>query len=355
MSAFACWAGTQIEDIEATFDPKLPMPTAISPSNIDNPVFSYRSTFRIEDRTLKIHREFVSRVPAQSCPPETEAQISADMDKVRADVISAYRFGAIAPAPPAPRPVANVNVAVTAGQKRRVDILFTIDLDCSSKGFATVTTVEPPQHGVLTVDHGTGAPNFPQSNPRFECNKRQSEGSQITYEPAAGFTGTDAVTVDIVYPGGDTAKRHYSITVNPVREAATPPTATAPSPAPAPPTATAPSPPPAITVLSRVAIADKPLEVAFLYDINPDCSVIGVPTVRIVEKPKSGQVTIENGTGFPAFPSTNSRSKCNQSRNDGAIISYIPDPGYTGADSITVDIIYPDGNAAKRRYAIEVK
>jgi hypothetical protein len=104
-----------------------------------------------------------------------------------------------------------------------------------------------------------------------------------------------------------------------------------------------------------VAIADKSLEVAFLYDINPDCSVIGVPTVRIVEQPKSGKVTIQNGTGFPAFPSSNSRFKCNQSRSDGATISYVPDPGYTGADSITVDIIYPDGNSAKRRYAIEVK
>ena len=95
MSAFVCWAGTQIEDIEATFDPKLPMPAALLPATIDNPVFSYRSTFRIEERTLKVHREFVSRVPAQSCPAQTEAQISADMDKVRADINSAYRFGAL--------------------------------------------------------------------------------------------------------------------------------------------------------------------------------------------------------------------------------------------------------------------
>jgi hypothetical protein len=341
LSAFVCWAGTQIEDIEATFDPKLPMPGALSPTTIDNPAFSYRSTFRIEDRTLKVHREFVSRVPSQSCPPQTEAQISADMDKVRADVNTAYRFGTAAPAPPA---VPSVNVAVTAGQKRRVDFLATIEVDCSSTGFATVTTVEPPQHGTITVDHGTGTTNFPQSNPRFECNKRQSDGTVITYEPAAGFTGADAITVDIVYASGAPARRHYSISVNPVREAAAPPTATAPAPA-----------PPAITVVSRVAIADKPLQLAFLYDMNPDCSVIGVPTVRIVEQPKSGKATIENGTGFPAFPASNPRSKCNQSRSDGAIISYTPDPGYTGADSITVDIIYPDGSAAKRRYAIEVK
>jgi hypothetical protein len=93
----------------------------------------------------------------------------------------------------------------------------------------------------------------------------------------------------------------------------------------------------------------------FLYDINPDCTVIGIPAVRVLEQPKSGKVTVENGTGFPTFPANNVRSKCNGSRSDGAIISYTPNPGYTGADSITVDVIYPDGNESKRHFAIEVR
>jgi hypothetical protein len=88
-SAFVCFAGTQTEDIEATFDPALPLPSPLPPSSIDNPIFSYRSTFKVEDRTLKIHREFVSRVPKQLCPPETEAQITTDLVRVRTDVNSA--------------------------------------------------------------------------------------------------------------------------------------------------------------------------------------------------------------------------------------------------------------------------
>jgi hypothetical protein len=140
------------------------------------------------------------------------------------------------------------------------------------------------------------------------------------------------------------------ITVNPAREAAaTPVDPTAPAPAPA-----TPKPVPLLEV-SRVAIADQPLRVAFLYYLNPDCSVIGVPTVRVLEQPKSGKVTVENGTGFSTFPASNSRSKCNDSRSDGAIISYTPNPGYTGADSITMDVIYPDGLVSKRRYAIDVR
>jgi hypothetical protein len=93
-------AGTQTEDIEVTFDPTLPLPSPLPPSSIDNPFFSYRSTFKVEGRTLKIHREFVSRVPKQLCSPETEAQITADLVRVRTDVNSAYRFpAAVAPAP----------------------------------------------------------------------------------------------------------------------------------------------------------------------------------------------------------------------------------------------------------------
>jgi hypothetical protein len=327
-------------------------------ASIDNPMFTYRSTFKIENRTLKIHREFVSRVPKQVCPPETEAQISADLDKVRADVNSAYRFASLPPAPPAPRPpaVSQVNAVVTAGQKRQLNVLFSLNLDCSSMGYATVTTVEPSQHGKVTVEHGTGTPTFPQGNARFACNKPQTEGTVITYDPEPGFTGTDSVTLDILYADKSTVRRHYAINVNPAREAAATPAGTAP------PTRTEPTPPnpaspnpPAITEITRVAIADQTLKVAFLYDLNPDCSAIGVPSVRIFEQPKNGKVTIEKGTDFTTFPASNSRFKCNSNRTEGAIISYTPNPGFTGADSVSVDIIYPDGNAAKRRYAIDVR
>ena len=83
--------------------------------------------------------------------------------------------------------------------------------------------------------------------------------------------------------------------------------------------------------------------------------MIGVPTVRILEPPKSGQVTVEKGAGFPNFPANNLRSKCNADRTDGAVITYVPNSGYKGMDTVVADIIYPDGCAKKRRYAIEVR
>jgi hypothetical protein len=66
-------------------------------------------------------------------------------------------------------------------------------------------------------------------------------------------------------------------------------------------------------------------------------------------------VTIENGTGFTSFPEKNLRSECNKRRSDGVSVLYDPEPGFTGPDSIDVDIVYPDGSFSKRRYAIDVR
>jgi len=94
-SAFICYAGRQTEDIDATFDQTLPMPISLVPLSIDNPAFTYRANFRVEGRTLRMHREFVSRVVGQVCAPELEAQIASDMNAVRNNVNSSYSFGSI--------------------------------------------------------------------------------------------------------------------------------------------------------------------------------------------------------------------------------------------------------------------
>jgi hypothetical protein len=338
-SAFACLAGSQSEDIDAIFDPALPMPSPLTAVSIDNAFFTYRSTYRIENRALKIHREFVSRASRQVCPPEAEAQITADLNKVRADVYSGYRFGAVTPLS---RPVTEVTSQVIADQSKQIGFLYELKPDCSTAAFATVSTIEPPKHGKISIDRGTGYSNFPQNNPRFDCNKNQSEGVKIAYEPNQGFIGDDTLTVDILYADKSVSRRHYSIKVNPGSADRTSAGAKPQSSA-------------QIIEVARTAVQDQRLRVATLFDLNPDCSVIGIPTVRILESSKNGNVTVEKGTGFPNYPANNLRSKCNSNAVDGEVIFYMPGPGYVGADAVTVEIIYPDGAASKRRYAIEVK
>ena len=170
----------------------------------------------------------------------------------------------------------------------------------------------------------------------------------ISYEPGSDYTGADTVAIEATYPNGALTKRRYSIQVSPViSEDTTPPGPRPPQPA----SLTAPR----TLEFTRVAAADQRLLVAFVYDLNPDCSSIGYATVRITEQPQHGTVTMENGTGFSTFAQNNIRYECNKRRSDGVVVSYAPEAGFTGAVSLTVDVILPDGGFNKRHYAIDVR
>jgi hypothetical protein len=351
-SAFACLAGSQSEDIDAIFSLPLPMPIAPTGFSIANPFFTYRSTYRIENRTLKIHREFASRVARQVCPPESEVPLEADLNKVRADVFGGYRFGAVTSPPRATPAVSELTSEVIADQSRQIAFLYELNPDCSPSAFAVVTTVEPPKHGKISVDRGTGISSFPQNNPRFDCNKSPTEGVKVAYAADGGYIGYDSLTFDILYADKSVSRRHYSINVVARRETATGPVKAADQAAPG---AAKPQPLVQVVEVARTATRDQRLRVATFFDLNPDCSVIGIPTIRVLEASKNGNVIFEKGSGFPAFPENNPRSKCNASSLDGEIIFYTPEPGYSGPDSVMVEIIYPDGTAGRRHYTIEVK
>jgi hypothetical protein len=362
---FVCLAGRQTEDITVTFDKTLPMPVPLNPATIDDPVFSYRSTFAVEGRTLKIHRELISRVPQQTCPAGMEMQIANDLKKVFVDEYSNFAFGGVSPpaVATAPRPPQIFEVArtTTVGQKRVIEFLLSLNTDCSSMGFTNVRVIEQPKHGNVTVANATGRPNFPQDNPRSECNKKEAAGTLVAYEPQPDFTGADSVTIDVTFASGSTTKRHYSIAVNPASSTAAMSSATQPvqqvslvqTASPIQPATTQSA--PQTVELRRVAAADQLLHVAFVPALNPDCSSIGFVTVRVIEQPKHGKVSVENGTGFSVYPQNDLRFECNKRKTDGINIFYSPDSRYFGADSITVDLITPDGGFGKRHYSIDVR
>jgi hypothetical protein len=253
---FTCFAGRQIEDIDATYDQALPMPVAPASVEIDNATFSYRANFKVEGRTLKIHREFESHVAHQVCEPGLEARIFGGMNAVRADVNTNYVF----------------------------------------------RTPEPPAAA-------TG--------------------------PSAAATGPSGATPA---PNGPSAPIAPAIPVSTTTGAA--PAASA---------------PPKRAEISRVVAADRDVRLDFLYSINPDCTSVGYAAVRIVQQPKHGTITILNTTGFSNFPADNVRAECNKRRSDGVAIVYKPDPGYTGADSADLEVIFASGNLKKPHYAIDIR
>jgi hypothetical protein len=80
---FSCYAGRQVEEIAVDFADGVPLPKQIKGGRtVKTDVFSYVSDFRLEGRTLKISREFVSHVPGQVCAPELENAVAGPLKEV---------------------------------------------------------------------------------------------------------------------------------------------------------------------------------------------------------------------------------------------------------------------------------
>jgi len=231
-SAFICYAGRQIEDIEVTFAPGLPMPMPRPSGNINTPAFTYRSSYTVEGRTLKMHREFISLVRGQSCPAELGAQIKGDMNAAASDIMNnAFNFGGVASAPPAtpPRSTEGTHTAPTdqrgpqeqrvevtqtgTAQKHRIGFAYSVHQDCSVTDLPLVQVIERPRNGRVAVERGTGPVSFPKNNPYSVCNGRISNGLVVSYEPDPRFIGLDVITIQVVFPNGNSMQRRYTIEV----------------------------------------------------------------------------------------------------------------------------------------------
>jgi hypothetical protein len=336
---FTCLAGTQVEEIELTFADGLPLPQKIDGRRIETMSFVYTADYRSENRTLKVRRELVSRVPGQVCATEVEAQIAQPLRDVYASNATRMAF-ATQPAPkPAQSPAAPAQPAATAetiefkrtavvDQPLQVDFLYSLNPDCSSIGVVSVRTIEEPRHGKLTIGEGSGFSSFPQDNPRQSCNRHRSEGMLMYYRPEAGYLGPDSLIIDIIYGDGASRKRHYAISVNPK---------------------------PAPFEITRAAASGQQVRVGFLSNINPDCSSTPFAKVRIVEEPKHGVAILKDDTGFTNFAKDNPRFECNKQRSDGTALLYRAEEGYTGKDAVTVEIVYVDGRETSSHYSIDVK
>jgi hypothetical protein len=83
--AFACYAGKVTEEIDVTFAERRGLPKPAKARTLRTPLFSYTSTYKLENRTLKIRRQFLSHVSSQVCGPEIEAVIAEPIKAVKED------------------------------------------------------------------------------------------------------------------------------------------------------------------------------------------------------------------------------------------------------------------------------
>ncbi len=107
--------------------------------------------------------------------------------------------------------------------------------------------------------------------------------------------------------------------------------------------------------ISPVAVSGLPLRLAHYSALNPDCSSIGETVVRVMKNPEHGAVFVQKGEGYTNFAAANPRNHCNSRPTRGSNLTYVSNPGYTGQDSVAVDVIFPNGREGQSVFNLTVK
>ena len=107
--------------------------------------------------------------------------------------------------------------------------------------------------------------------------------------------------------------------------------------------------------ITRTVPSGKNQRIDFLASVNPDCSSIGMPTVRLLEGPDNGVVTTDKAKDFLPFPKTNIRSKCNGRRVTGLKLFYQSATEFFGVDRVRLLVISASGGEREATYVIQVK
>ncbi|MCB8883441.1 hypothetical protein ACELLULO517_24550 [Acidisoma cellulosilytica] len=110
----------------------------------------------------------------------------------------------------------------------------------------------------------------------------------------------------------------------------------------------------AVTVNATVA-AGRQVQLNKIFFLNPDCTLIGYAEIRVGAAPAHGTVTVQQGDFYAAYPASNQRYACNLKPQGGVTTFYRAAPGYTGPDSLTLDVVAPNGRIRLETFHLNVQ
>jgi hypothetical protein len=94
--------------------------------------------------------------------------------------------------------------------------------------------------------------------------------------------------------------------------------------------------------IARTVVAGGVLKLGHYASVNPDCSLLGMPVVRLSVAPMHGALRMFKTWDFSHFAAT-SLDRCNTRRVEGVSVEYRPERGFAGTDTFSLDIIYASG------------
>ncbi|GGH17034.1 hypothetical protein GCM10007036_18190 [Alsobacter metallidurans] len=104
-------------------------------------------------------------------------------------------------------------VSVPQDVPRKLDRYSSVNPDCTPIPGIVGRIVVPPKNGRASFRDGVDYTTFPASNVRHVCNMKRIRSLQLWYTPNPGFTGTDALVAEALYPSGSSTRRAYGISV----------------------------------------------------------------------------------------------------------------------------------------------
>lgn len=107
--------------------------------------------------------------------------------------------------------------------------------------------------------------------------------------------------------------------------------------------------------LDRTVLAGRTTKIDSAHALNPDCSVMGVPEIRITAPPAHGTAIVRKAPSYTTFAQSDQRFACNTRATMGVELLYRPQAGYVGDDRLSVEAFFPGGIAGTRSYSITVK
>ncbi len=102
---------------------------------------------------------------------------------------------------------------VIAGKPFKLHWAYATNPDCSASGDVVIRVVSPPSNGSVAIGRSGVFPNFPESNVRSACNRRRVPATIATYTARRGYTGSDSVSLETIYPSGEVRQVSYSLMV----------------------------------------------------------------------------------------------------------------------------------------------
>jgi hypothetical protein len=112
-----------------------------------------------------------------------------------------------------PLPASNISATAPSGKRAKFDAYYTVNPDCSSKGYADILIKNDVQHGKFYVKRGRDYPKFPHDSSFHKCNATLVPSTQLYYKSIGGYVGDDTLAVEVTLANGLKLNVTYNITI----------------------------------------------------------------------------------------------------------------------------------------------